>query len=571
MSAALGSIGVMLAFVASIGAAIVLVAAVRGSNRRLGRLGGQLLLMILLGSMLAFGAMEWALVTHDFSLQYVASNHSLSTPLLYTIASAWGALEGSILLWGLILAGYITVIGRRYRSRFHEPLVGWAFAVAALVAAFFFMLMVGPANPFTLLPGRVPLDGRGPNPLLQNHPLMAFHPPILYLGYVGFTIPFAFATASLITGEVSDGWLSATRRTTLFAWGCLTVGIGLGGWWSYEVLGWGGYWAWDPVENASLLPWLTGTAYLHSVIMQERRGMLRLWNLSLVVATFCLTILGTFLTRSGVINSVHAFSQSAIGPLLLAFLGVCATVSILLVAWRAEQLRSPGQIDSPVSREAAFLVNNLLFAAFMIVVLLGTVFPLLVEAYDGRQISVGEPYFDDMTRPVAFALLFLMGAAPLLPWRAAGVDVLHRRLIVPAATAVGVMVIAVVAGLGGVSPVVAVGLASFALTGIASQLALAVRGHRARHRRSWPRATVGAFAGQRRLFGGLIVHAGVAVVAVALAIAPTYSADRSALMGPGDTIRLRSYEITYLDSNQQADGDRTVETATFGILQDGRD
>lgn len=218
MSAVLGSTGVMLAFVSSIGAAIVLVAGVRRGDRRLGRLGRQLMLMMLLGSVLAFGAMEWALVTHDFSLRYVASNNSLSTPLLYTIASAWGALEGSILLWGLILAGYIAIIGRRYRSRFHEPLVGWAFAIAALVAAFFFMLMVGPANPFAVLQERVPLDGRGPNPLLQNHPLMAFHPPILYLGYVGFTIPFAFATASLITGEVSDGWLSATRRTTLFAW-----------------------------------------------------------------------------------------------------------------------------------------------------------------------------------------------------------------------------------------------------------------------------------------------------------------------------------------------------------------
>ena len=232
----------------------------------------------------------------------------------------WSALEGSILLWSLVLAGYLAVMARHFRTRASDPLVAWATITGLVVAAFFFFLMAGPANPFRQVAGAVPLDGAGPNPLLQNHPLVAFHPPMLYLGYVGFTIPFCFAIAALVTGRLGEGWLVETRRWTLFAWGFLTVGIILGAWWSYEVLGWGGYWAWDPVENASFLPWLTATAYLHSVMAQERRGMLRVWNLSLLVATFSLTILGTFLTRSGVLDSVHAFSESAIGPLILGLL-----------------------------------------------------------------------------------------------------------------------------------------------------------------------------------------------------------------------------------------------------------
>ena len=359
--------------------------------------------------------MEWALVTHDFSLRYVADNGSRATPLLYTVASLWGALEGSILLWALILAGYLAAMVHRFRDRTSDPLFGWALLTGLVVAAFFFGLMLGPANPFRLVQGAIPTDGPGPNPLLQNHPLMAFHPPILYLGYVGFTVPFSFAVGALVTGRLGEGWLAETRRATLLAFGCLTAGIVLGGWWSYEVLGWGGYWAWDPVENASLLPWLTATAYLHSVLVQERRGMLRVWNLSLVAATFALTIFGTFLTRSGMVNSVHAFSQSAIGPVLLGFLAAIVLVSVGLIGWRADVLRSPGRIDSPVSREGAFLANNLLFAGFALVVLVGTVFPLIAEAYDGRQLSVGEPYFDTMTRPIGIALLFLMAVAPVHP------------------------------------------------------------------------------------------------------------------------------------------------------------
>ena len=278
---------------------------------------------------------------------------------------------------------------------------------------------------------------------------MLFHPPILYLGYVGFTVPFAFAIAALITGRVGEGWLMATRRWALYAWGFLTVGILLGGWWSYEVLGWGGVWGWDPVENASFLPWLTGTAYLHSVLVQERRGMLRVWNISLLVATFSLTILGTFITRSGVLQSVHAFSNGTIGPYLLGFFGVIVAVSLGLIVWRGDRLRSPGAIDSPVSREGAFLANNVIFTVFAFIVLLGTVFPLIVESLQDRQIAVGPPFFDRLSMPIGITLLFLMAVAPVLPWRKASTELLRDRLFWPAWCGAGALAISVIVGADG--------------------------------------------------------------------------------------------------------------------------
>ncbi len=571
MKAALGTSGVALGFFAAVGGILALGIGIRRRDERLLQVGRRSVVVVLVGAVLAVVAMEWALVTHDFSLAYVAKNGSRSTPLIYTVASLWGALEGSILLWGLVLAGYFTVVAYRFRYRADDPLVAWALLAGLAVAVFFFALMLGPANPFRVVDGPIPLDGPGPNPLLQNHPLMAFHPPILYLGYVGFTVPFAFAVAALVTGRLGEGWLIETRRATLFAWGCLTAGIVLGGWWSYEVLGWGGYWAWDPVENASLLPWLTATAYLHSVLVQERRGMLRVWNLSLVMATFALTILGTFLTRSGVINSVHAFTQSPIGPALLGFLLVIAVVAVGLVAWRADLLRSPGRIDSPLSREGAFLGNNLLFAAFTLVVLLGTVFPLLAEAYDGRQLSVGEPYFDDMTRPIGIALLFLMAVAPALPWRAASADVLHRRLAIPAWTAALSMAAAVVLGLRGLAPLATLGLGAFALAGIVRQFWLGARSRQRTLTERWPAALVRTVGSNRRLYGGLVVHAGVVLVAVAFTMSSSFTVERDAALGPGETAALAGYEVTYLGSRTAENPDKSTISARLGVRRGARE
>ena len=570
LKAQLGTAAVSVGFSAAVGGVAALALGLRRHDRRLLRLGRHATVYVLTAAVAAATMMEWALLSHDFSLRYVADNGSRSTPLLYTVASLWGALEGSILLWGLILAGYLVAVVRRFRDRGDDPLFGWALLTGLVVAAFFFGLMLGPANPFRLVSGVVPADGPGPNPLLQNHPLMAFHPPILYLGYVGFTVPFSFAVGALVTGRLGEGWLAETRRSTLFAFGCLTAGIVLGGWWSYEVLGWGGYWAWDPVENASLLPWLTATAYLHSVLVQERRGMLRVWNLSLVVATFALTIFGTFLTRSGAVNSVHAFTQSAIGPALLAFFAVVCLVGVGLIGWRADRLRSPGLIDSPVSREGAFLANNLLFAAFALVVLVGTVFPLVAEAYDGRQLSVGEPYFDSMTRPVGVALLFLMAVAPALPWRAAGADVLHRRLVVPGWVAAIAMVVAAVAGLRGLAPLAALGLGAFALAGIVRSFAAGLRARRSSTGEPRLRALAGMVGGNSRLYGGLIVHAGVVVFALAFTFSSAFSVEREAVLRRGESTTVRGYAITYQDDRTERTARKTTVSVDLALARGGR-
>ena len=570
LKAQLGTVAIAVGIAASIAGIAVVGAGLRRGDNRLVRGGRHAVWYVLGAGVLGAAVMEWALLTNDFSLEYVANNGSISTPLLYKVASLWGALEGSILLWALVLGAYQVAMVRRFRDRVGDPMFGWALLTVLVVSAFFFGLMLGPANPFRLVEGAVPLDGPGPNPLLQNHPLMAFHPPILYIGYVGFTIPFAFAIGALVTGRLGEGWLAETRRATLVAFGALTAGIVLGGWWSYEVLGWGGYWAWDPVENASLLPWLTATAYLHSVLVQERRGMLRVWNLSLVTATFALTIFGTFLTRSGAINSVHAFSRSSIGPLLLGFFIVITVVSVGLIAWRGEQLRSPGRIDSPLSREGAFLANNLLFAGFALVVLIGTVFPLLAEVYDDRQISVGEPYFDSMTRPLGFLLLFLMAVAPALPWRAANGDVLHHRLVVPALMGGALMVAVVGLGMRGLAAVGSAGLAAFALAGIARSFITGVRARRRHAPESLARAFGEVVAGNRRLYGGLIVHAGVVVFAVAFAMSSSFSADTEAGLRRGESVRLRGYEISYVGDRTERTGRKTTVSVELEIRRGGR-
>jgi cytochrome c-type biogenesis protein CcmF len=558
MNAALGTAGVTLGLAASVIGALTLAVGLRSRRAPLLRMGRSYALLVLAGALLAAFAMERALLTHDFSLTYVADNGSRDTPLLYTFASLWAALEGSIILWSVVLGGYLVAVVVRFRDRLGDPVVGWATLTMLVVAAFFFALMLGPANPFKELSGAVPADGPGPNPLLQNHPLMAIHPPMLYLGYVGFTVPFAFAVAALVTGRVGEGWLSVTRRWTLVAWGFLSAGIVLGAWWSYEVLGWGGYWAWDPVENASFLPWLTGTAYLHSVVVQERRGMLRVWNLSLLAATFSLTILGTFLTRSGVLDSVHSFTESPIGAWLLGAFAVTVAVSVGLIGWRGDRLRAPGRIDSPVSREGAFLANNVVFAAFAFVVLLGTVYPLIYEALRDQPLSVGRPYFDRMTTPLALTLLFLMAVAPALPWRKASGALVRDRMQWPAWVGAGAVVVAVAAGARGLAPLVAFGLGGFAAGGAVRQLVLSVRAAR-RSGRPLVAGVVG------RSNGGMVVHLGVVVVAVAVAASSAYSHSRTVTLEEGESTTLSGHTVTYLGTTTEAADRKTTKRAELEV------
>lgn len=552
---AIGSAGLLVVMAAaSLGAFTTAFAIVTGNKAGV-RQASNYAWLIVLGSVLSVIAMQRALQTRDFSLAYIQQVGSTSTPTLYNVAAMWSALEGSILLWVLVLAIFTGAVAWRFRSRRDDPLVAWALVVMFVVCAFFALLSFGPANPFAageLVPRG--FDGPGPNPLLQNHILVLFHPPILYLGYVGFTVPFAFAIAALITGRVGEGWLVETRRWALFSWGFLTIGILLGGWWSYEVLGWSGVWAWDPVENASLLPWLTGTAYIHSVLVQQRRGMLRVWNLSLLVATFSLTILGTFITRSGIIGSVHAFGAGDVDGYLLTFFALIVVVSLGLIAWRGDRLRSPGVMDSPFSREGAILANNVVFTLFAFVVLLGTVFPLLVEVVEGRQTVVGAPYFDGLATPIGMALLFLMAVAPVLPWRKASMELLRDRLFWPAWSGAGALGIAVLVGADGWAPLVAFTLAGFASGAALRQIVLATR------RQGWR-----GFLG--RTNGGMVVHLGVILVAVALAASNSYTSTRNLTLAAGTPVEFSGHTFEFVDVIVRTDA--RSEATIARILVDG--
>src|SRR5205807_68371 len=397
-----------------------------------------------------FALLTYAFLTFDFSVRYVATNTNLGTPFYYRITAVWGALEGSIILWAWMLALYTIILIVRHRVGARE-LYPWALATMLGILAFFLLVMTVAAPPFQpQVP--VPADGRGLNPLLEDSGMIT-HPVALYLGFTGFTVPFAFAMAALITGRIGDTWLALTRRWTIVAWYFLSLGLLIGGWWSYHVLGWGGYWAWDPVENAAFMPWLTATAFLHSVMIQERRRMLKLWNLSLVILTFGLTLFGTFLTRSGVIASVHAFTQGAIGAFFLSFLALVLLTALGLLAWRWDALHAQGALDSIVSRESAFLLNNVLLVAVTFTVFFGTVFPLLSEVARGVKVSVGAPFFNQVNVPLFLALIFLMGVGPLIAWRRASLDNLKRNFVWPvAAGAVAALTLRVV----GVRPVLAV-------------------------------------------------------------------------------------------------------------------
>ena len=552
MNLALGRAGVTLGLAAAVLGVITVGYGLIRKRPDLVRLSRWYAALVFFGGFVAACAMESALITRDFTVKYVAENGSTKTPALYNFATMWGALEGSIILWALILGGYLVAVVLKFRKRLADPLVGWAVLTMLVVCVFFFGLMAGPANPFTGFSPPAGFDGPGPNPLLQNNLLMAFHPPMLYLGYVGFTVPFAFAIAALITGRVGEGWLLATRRWTLIAWGFLTVGIILGSWWSYEVLGWGGYWAWDPVENASLLPWLTGTAYLHSVLVQERRGMLRVWNISLLCATFALTILGTWITRSGVLESVHAFTTSSIGIALISFFALIVFSTVGLIGWRGDRLRSPGRIDSPLSREGAFLANNVLFAAFAFVILLGTLFPLAVEALNNDRVSVGVPYFNRMTMPIGLTLLFLMAIAPVLPWRKASAELLRHRLIWPAWIGVGSMVFSVVVGARGFIPVLAFGLGGFAAGSAGRQIALATR------RQGW-RGFVG------RANGGMVVHLGVIIIAMAFAASSSYVRQAEFTLTPGQSAEFAGHTLVYEGQNRKQESAKIVDQVLIRI------
>jgi cytochrome c-type biogenesis protein CcmF len=527
VTASIGHTSILLAFLLALsGIVIPIIGSRRADARYLAytRLAilGQFVLVTLAASSLIYG-----LVTTDFSIKYVAFNTTRATPIYYRVTGLWGALEGSLLLWEWILIIFSGIVAWVYRDR-HREMMPWVLMIFSIVSAFFLCVVGFVSNPFeTIFP--IPLDGRGLNPLLEDANMMT-HPPLLYTGFVGLTVPYAFAMAALIRGKVDEGWIVATRRWTITAWFFLTLGNLVGAWWSYHVLGWGGYWAWDPVENAAFMPWLPATAFLHSVQVQERRSMLKVWNLSLIIIAFSLTIFGTFLTRSGILSSIHAFSSGPVGTVFLVFLAFVLLSSFGLLAYRSDQLKGQPELDSMVSRESAFLLNNIVLVSALFTIFLGTIFPLLSEAVAGVQVSVGAPYFNSVTVPLFLLLVFLMGVGPMIAWRKASWDNLKRNFLWPATASLVFALGLFVWQVRDLLPLLGFTLLAFVVFSILYDTALALR---ARHRI----AGEGVFSGlitlarrNQRRYGGLVVHLGVVLIIMGIAGSMTYSLEREATL-----------------------------------------
>ena len=512
--------------------------------------------------------MEYALLTHDFSVSYVAHVGSRAVPTWVSIVSLWSSLEGSILFWGLVMGVYVAVATWRKADQ-HPEYMPYAVGVWLACGAFFSFLLAGPAQPFgTIL--NPPLDGPGPNPLLQNHYLMVIHPPFLYSGYVGMTIPFGLACAALLVGRLGNDFIRPLRNFLLTSWIFLTCAIVLGGWWAYEVLGWGGYWAWDPVENASFLPWLTATAALHSALLVERKGVLKGWTVILVLATYLLTILGTFMTRSGVFNSVHSFTQSAIGPTILVFLAAALLFSLVLLALRVDSLGSDGRLETGPSRDVMFLVQNLLFVLFTFTVLLGTVFPLVVEALRGLQMSVGRPYFDKMSVPTGVALLFVMGVGPALPWGRATRQQLRSALLPPLVGAGLLAAVGLALGVRNVWTLLALLFGGFTAQVTLSEMFLPVRQRMRTRGEGLAEAFRQAQTRGRRRFGAYVVHAGAVVVIAAIAVSSTMGSSKEIQLNQGQTTTLGAYQLTFVGAEQVSEPHRESVRARVEISKNGR-
>ena len=566
---ALGAASLVLALVAALFAAGAALIGSRGDRRWVDSSRRAVYALFILLAICVI-VLESAFARSDFSVRLVAEHSSTTTPTFYKLTAMWGSQGGSLLLWAFVLsiASSLVLYATRHK---HREIVPYATAVLAGLAVFFITLMLFGANPFERL-SPVPVEGAGLNPLLR-HPAMMIHPPMLYSGYVAFAVPFAFAIGALITRRLDSSWIRSTRRFALIAWALLGIGILLGARWSYSELGWGGYWAWDPVENASLMPWLIGTAFLHSVMVQERRGMLKTWNVSLIVAAFSLALLGTFLVRSGVLQSIHAFGASTVGPPLLALIAAVLLGSTYLIVSRRDSLRSERRIDSLLSREAVFLVNNLLLVGLAAVIFWGTFFPLISEAFTGETSSLAAPWFDQYTMPLAIGLVLFTGIGPLLAWRRLSWRSLWRVTAVP--LVVMALTIAALLALTDAADapaaLITFALAAFTLSALAGEFVRGVRARRALAGGSVPTALVATVSRNRRRYGGYIVHAGFAILLVAVAASSSFQTSRDLRLQPGDSAKVGDYEVTYVRPTQSIDPieQRLTFGAVLAVKRDG--
>jgi cytochrome c-type biogenesis protein CcmF len=560
------------ALVATLG--LVLYAVVAGGyaawkrKRRLALSAQNALLAAFATTLVASLVLVAALIRHDFSFVYVADHTSRELPTGYTISAFWGGQEGSLLLWLLLLTGYsaAAVLLNRRSAR---DLVVWVVPVLGTVALFFAFLVVVVATPFATQVA--PADGAGLNPSLQN-PYMMAHPPLLYLGFVGLTVPFAFAMGALLARRADERWIVATRRWTLVAWTALGIGQLLGAHWAYEEVGWGGYYAWDPVENAALMPWLAATAFLHSVMIQEKRGMLKVWNVLLVIFAFSLSLFGTFLTRSGIVSSIHSFTQSSIGPWFLGFICIVVLGSLALVFARLPLLRARTKLESLVSREATFLYNNLLLVALTLTILWGVAYPILSEAVRGEAVTVGRPYYDFFLRVFGLPLLLLMGIGPLVAWRRASLRSLMLTFAWPLGAAFGVGAVLLALGAGSSIPgLIAYSFSAFVLGTILLEFVRGTRARRGLAGGSWPRAFSDLVARNRRRYGGYIVHAAIVLLAIGIAGSSAYDTVSEARLAQGQSLTAGDYRLRYRSLEERAGANATEIRTVLDVTRDGKD
>jgi len=520
---------------------------------------------------LASGILVYGLIAGDFRLAYVARQSNRAMPVLYKFSAWWGGMEGSLLLWAWILSSYSAIVTFSNRRKLRD-MMPYVVAILMAVQCFFLILIAFPENPFKVLAvgkgiTEVP-DGNGLNPLLQYW-TMAIHPPMLYLGYVGFVVPFAFAMASLITRQPGDAWIHTTRRWTIITWGFQSTGILLGAGWAYAVLGWGGYWGWDPVENASLLPWITATAFLHSVMMQEKKGMMKVWNMVLIAATFFLCIFGTFLTRSGIVGSVHAFAQSPIGKYFVVFLATGIAATVYLILDRLDYLKSDSQLESVLSRESSFLFNNLLLLASCFAVLWGTIFPVISEAVTGEKISVDAPFYNRVNVPIGLALMLLTGIGPLIAWRRSSWESLKKAFFWPSVVGMLVIVACIAGGARHIYALMSFGLCAFVTTTIAMEFFKGARAIGSKSGQNLIAAMVELTHRNTRRYGGYIVHLAIVMLFIGFTGA-AFNKDGTHDVRIGDTFTIGRYDLKVRDLLDGDNENYTWRRALVDISVNGK-
>jgi len=568
----LGSLAILLAFCAAIYAAAASVVGKIKHKPFLVVSGERAIYSIWVLITLASGILVYAIMTGDFRYAYVAEHSNRTMPLLYKFTAWWGGQEGSLLLWSWLLSTYAAVVTFTNRRK-HRDFMPYVIAVLATVQTFFLLLNNFIANAFQMLAQdklivAVP-DGNGLSPLLQ-YPAMAIHPPMLYLGYVGFTVPFAFAIASLITRQPGEGWIHTTRRWTLVTWLFQSTGIMLGMAWAYHVLGWGGYWGWDPVENASVLPWLSGTAFLHSVMMQEKKGMMKVWNIVLISTTFFLCILGTFLTRSGVVQSVHAFARSDIGKYFVSFMALGIAATVFLILDRLDYLKSESQLESVVSRESSFLFNNLILLASCFAVLWGTLFPVISEAVTGDKISLDSDWYNRLMVPIGLFLLFLTGVGPLFAWRKTSVDSLRRNFQYPGLAAVVLVVALLAAGVRNFYGLISFGFCLFVALTVLSEFYKGGKSIAAKNNMNLLRAMVELTHRNTRRYGGYLVHMGIVLMFIGFT-GHAFNQNEVKELNNGDTLQVGHYQLRMVNLQEGENPVYAWHRATMQVSKDGKD